>query len=308
MTFNALEPVYSTRKRSTGIIRKQQAGRVRISSLLLVGSVSLGLLGTGCQKANTKPEQTAERTAPDSTTATDSTTAEKTKPIDPALVTKAGEPMTPERFKAVKSKLSAIGLAFHNLHEEQRYFLPTPEEHPEYYAEDGQLKVSWRVHLLPYLNQKPLYEEFKLDESWDSPHNAPLAKKMPDSFRSPDTPADSTVTRFRVFEGSNYSGKRPTTVFPLGTPLRIRDTLDGTSNTLFVVEVGPDKATEWTKPGGLKIDNILAELGATGTGVPTLLVDGSVTQINQDIDEARWIEIISPQDNSNIDWKLLEVK
>ena len=76
--------------------------------------------------------------------------------------------------------LKQIGLAFQNFEDKNQFYLPTPEAHPEYYDENGRLKLSWRVHILPYLGQNKLYEQFKLDEDWDSPHNAPLAENMPD--------------------------------------------------------------------------------------------------------------------------------
>ena len=42
------------------------------------------------------------------------------------------------------------------------------------YSKDGKPFLSWRVALLPYLEQIPLYNKFKLDEPWDSPHNKAL--------------------------------------------------------------------------------------------------------------------------------------
>jgi hypothetical protein len=38
--------------------------------------------------------------------------------------------------------------------------------------------LSWRVKLLPYLEQDHLYRQFKLNEPWDSPHNQALLKEM----------------------------------------------------------------------------------------------------------------------------------
>ncbi|WP_197994584.1 DUF1559 domain-containing protein [Gimesia panareensis] len=239
------------------------------------------------------------------TTAENSQTPAKSEeqPIDPKLVVKSGEPMTLERYKAVMPNLKQLGLSFHNLHEANKYFLPPPKEHPEYYDANGRLKVSWRVHLLPFLDQKELYGQFKLDEAWDSPHNAALAKNMPDIFRSPDSPADSTKTRFRVFECEREKGSNQiSSMFPLGTPSRIRDTLDGTSNTILVVEVGPDQAVEWTKPGGLSVAQPQEELGASGTTVAVLIADGSIALIKRDLDDRLWKGIVGPQDRIAFDW------
>ena len=43
----------------------------------------------------------------------------------------------------------------------------------------GKPLLSWRVHLLPFLEENELYEQFKLDEPWDSPHNIKLLDQMP---------------------------------------------------------------------------------------------------------------------------------
>ncbi len=264
---------------------------------------------SGCQKSQTTDPQTDQMSA---TAEEKSPAASEEKSIDPKMVIKPGEPMTAERYQAVKARLKEIGLALHNFHDKNRFFLPTPEEHPEYYDENGRLKVSWRVHILPFLDQKELYEQFKLDEAWDSPHNASLAKKMPDAFRSPDTPAGSDKTRFRVFEGNREKDdegeEKLTTIFPLGTPARIRDTLDGTSNTVMVVEVGPDKTVEWSKPGGLKLEHPTEELGATGSAVAILKGDGSVKLIKKDLDDTQWRAIVGPQDLTVITWNDIEAK
>ena len=199
----------------------------------------------GCQKnPPTSPETDAKQAAAESpaeNTAEEkasSTTTPEEMPIDPKLVVKPGEPMTAERFKAVKEN--------------------------------------------------------------------------PETFRSPDTPANATKTRFRIFQGKpekDSEGKmRMTSLFPLGTPARIRDTLDGTSNTIMVVEVGPDKAVEWTKPGGLSLTQPKEELGATASTVAVLKGDGSVSLIKQDLDKIQWKELVGPQDMTRIDWDAIEVQ
>lgn len=281
--------------------------RILLLALLMVAVT----VPSGCQKqpaANPTTEEAAtEPGAPAETVA-----QPEEQKIAPEMMTKAGEPMTAARFKAVGNQLKQIGLALHNLHDQTQYFLPTQEKHPEFYDENGRLKVSWRVHLLPYMDQKPLYEQFKLDEAWDSPNNAPLAKNMPEVYKSPDTPADSNKTRFRVFEGKREKDgegeEKMTTLFPLGQPARMRDTKDGLSYTIMVVEAGPDKAIEWTKPGGLNPAQPKAELGETASQVAILKGDGSISLVKKDLEDAQWKEMIGPQDFTRIDWDAIEVK
>ena len=68
----------------------------------------------------------------------------------------------------------------HNYHDVYKSF-------PAQASYDNKKKplLSWRVHLLPYLDELALYKQFKLDEPWDSANNKPLIAKMPAVFRSP---------------------------------------------------------------------------------------------------------------------------
>ncbi|QDU03591.1 hypothetical protein V6x_33130 [Gimesia chilikensis] len=281
--------------------------RILLLALLMVAVT----VPSGCQKQPAE-NPTTEEAATEAGAPAETAAQPEEQKIAPEMMTKAGEPMTAARYKAVGNQLKQIGLALHNLHDQTQYFLPTQEKHPEFYDENGRLKVSWRVHLLPYMDQKPLYDQFKLDEAWDSPNNAPLAKNMPEVFKSPDTPADSNKSRFRVFEGKREKDdegeEKMTTLFPLGQPARMRDTKDGLSYTIMVVEAGPDKAVEWTKPGGLNPAQPKAELGETASQVAILKGDGSISLVKKDLEDAQWKEMIGPQDFTRIEWDAVEVK
>src|SRR4051812_49040872 len=39
--------------------------------------------------------------------------------------------------------------------------------------------LSWRVAILPWLEEHELYQRFHLDEAWNSPHNLSLLGEMP---------------------------------------------------------------------------------------------------------------------------------
>jgi hypothetical protein len=65
-------------------------------------------------------------------------------------------------------------------HSEYGVFPPAYTVDPQ-----GRPLLSWRVLLLPYLEEHSLYEEFHFDEPWDSLHNRPLAARMPRIFHSP---------------------------------------------------------------------------------------------------------------------------
>src|SRR5262249_35560887 len=72
------------------------------------------------------------------------------------------------------NNVKQMSLAMHNYANAYGYF-PRQAIH----GKDGRPLLSWRVSLLPYLEQMPLYRKFRLDEPWDSPHNRALLKYMP---------------------------------------------------------------------------------------------------------------------------------
>lgn len=117
---------------------------------------------------------------------------------------------------------------------------------------DGKPLLSWRVAILPYLEQQALYNQFRLDEPWDSEHNLKLAEIIPAPYLDPD-PAIA-----RQLKGPGYTTflgvAGPGTIFDgkQGTP--IKAVTDGLSNTVFVVEVSPERAVPWTKPADWEVD------------------------------------------------------
>jgi hypothetical protein len=111
---------------------------------------------------------------------------------------------------------------------------------------DGKPLLSWRVRLLPYLEENALYARFKLDEPWDSPNNRPLLDQMPAIYRTPSG-GPANKTRFVGFKGEH-------TLFPPGGKMQFKRITDGTSNTLLFVEAPPEKAVEWTKPADIDFD------------------------------------------------------
>lgn len=149
-----------------------------------------------------------------------------------------------KNLKTSKANLSAIGLAVHEYHDAMgRLPLDTADA-------KGKALLSWRVALLPYVGQKALYAEFKLEEPWDSEHNLKLVDKMPAVYRSPRVALKAKGnTVYQTFTG-------PNTVAGQKKPVAFRSIRDGTSNTLYAVETSD--GVPWTKPGGVAFDRAKA--------------------------------------------------
>ena len=149
-----------------------------------------------------------------------------------------------ERERSANS-LKQIGLAMHNYHDTYRHF-PTIAN----FDKAGKPLLSWRVHLLPFLDQVKLYKEFHLDEPWDSEHNKTLIAKMPAPYQSSKNKellqAGKTTYLAPVGENFMFTGTPKTLTF--------RDITDGTSNTILLVDADDDHAVIWTRPEDFKPD------------------------------------------------------
>jgi hypothetical protein len=166
-----------------------------------------------------------------------------------------------------RNNLKQLALAMHNFNDVYGRLPPAVV-----YDRQGKPLYSWRVLILPYVEEDQLYKEFHLNEAWDSPHNKPLLARMPKVFAPPGVAtAEPYATFYQVLDGPRAAfdsgggkGLRP---YPLvgmdltgqpagmegGTTSRIPATfLDGTSRTFLIVEGG--EAVPWSKPGDVRWD------------------------------------------------------
>ena len=170
------------------------------------------------------------------------------------------------------NNLKQIGLAMHNYHDANNAFPPAAV-----CDKAGKPLLSWRVLILPYLEEEALFKQFKLDEPWDSANNKKLLAKMPKIYAVPGvTPEGGTDTHFRVFVG-NGAG------FDWLKGTKLNTIADGTSNTYMCV-TGAD-AVPWTKPDELEFDpekDPTKLLGPVASGrVLVGMFDGSVRTLGK---------------------------
>jgi RNA polymerase sigma factor (sigma-70 family) len=167
-------------------------------------------------------------------------TAERPGEKTSAKPAPAPRPATHAQTRGSQDNLRKVVAALHAYVEAHGHF---PHDITD---KGGKPLLSWRVAILPWLDQDFLYAQFKLDEPWDGPNNRKLLAFMPRPYRAPVQDARSSETFVQGVAG-------PRTVFDPKTKVRIlEDIPDGTVNTLLLVEAGP--AVPWTKPGGIPFD------------------------------------------------------
>jgi hypothetical protein len=188
------------------------------------------------------------------------------------------------------NNLKQLALAMHNYMSTYNRFPPQA-----IYSKDGKPLLSWRVLVLPYIEQDAVYRAFKLDEPWDGPHNKRLLAQMPQVFANPDLNTKEPVTVYQAFTGPGafFEGKKG---------LSFAEFTDGTSNTLMLVEAATP--VPWTKPEDLPYDpnKPLPKLGGhRPDGFAAAYCDGSVRVLRQNIKESVLRALITRNGGETLD-------
>jgi len=199
-----------------------------------------------------------------------------------------------------KNNLKQIGIGLHNYHDAYNRFPihGVGQNGPLRNATDKPL-LSWRVAILPYIEQDNLYKEFRMNEAWDSPHNKKLIDKMPKIFASDTKTGKPGHTHYQMIVG-------PNAMRPFGES--IANITDGTSNTIAVVEAATPVI--WTKPDdvmltGKELPTDLKKKFARlqPNGFYVLLWDGSVRFVRDSVSDQTLGLLINPRDGQPIpDW------
>lgn len=168
------------------------------------------------------------------------------------------------------NRLKQTGLAIHNYAAEHNHLPPRC-----FIDREGNELHSWRTAVLPWLDQQALYNAIDLSKSWNDAANEVIVKTAIPLFSQ--IPSQPTKTTFRapVFPGSLWHGDGP--------PRSFRDVIDGTSNTIAVIEAPDDAATEWANPDSwvLTEDKLMEDVFGNRDEVLVMMLDGSARALKK---------------------------
>jgi RNA polymerase sigma factor (sigma-70 family) len=183
-----------------GVLQAMLWNKVKLTAgvVLMLGLVSggVGLLASGGPIAQQAGPGTSARARHDRV-------AGETDPTDSKPAQKGGKKTAPDSKALAEARkqnilnLKQIALAMHNYNDIMGSFPP-----PAIYSKDGKPLLSWRVALLPYLDQGNLYRQFHLDEPWDSAHNKKLLANRLKVYHIPGS-EDWISTYYQVFVGQD---------------------------------------------------------------------------------------------------------
>jgi prepilin-type processing-associated H-X9-DG protein len=157
---------------------------------------------------------------------------------------------------------------------------------PAYIADkNGKPMHSWRVLILPFLDQGALYNAYRFDEPWDGPHNRKLITVAMPIFQCPsDRTVSPTMTSYVAVVGAG-------TAWPGATSSKLTDFTDGPSETIMLVEMA-NSGIHWMEPKDLDFATIPLTFNPKSgkgissghaSGVNVAFADGSVHFLADDL-------------------------
>lgn len=199
------------------------------------------------------------------------------------------------------NNLKLLALAAHN-YESAHDRLPGPfvewNDPKQPMPTDPKNRLSWRVELLPYMEQDNVYRQLDLSQGWDSPVNRPHTSRPIKDFGDPNDPTDN-ATRFRCF----YDGGAMFSTDPKERSLR--KATDGMSNTILFIETAD--RVPWAQFNELPYNpsGPLPQLGHPSRDVFLVaMADGSVKAVRKSVSEATLRAAITRagKDTVGADW------
>jgi prepilin-type processing-associated H-X9-DG protein len=196
------------------------------------------------------------------------------------------------------NNLKQIGLAVLNYHDTYKCFPAAVLT-----DEDGQPMRSWRVAILPYVEQTPLFDEYDFSEPWDGPNNRALHNVSIPTYGCPSDPASTSPdTNYVMIVGEGTLGGTP------NETVRMSDVTDGLSNTILAIEV-PASGIHWMEPRDMTVDEAVAYITdpavcgqrhAHPGGCNVLFGDGSVRFLPGTIDPKTLRSLLTRDDGQAV--------
>ena len=206
-----------------------------------------------------------------------------------------------ERRMQCTINLKRIVLAVHNYHDSRNGM-------PPLYTVDANGKPlhSWRVLLLPYLEESTLYDKIRLDEPWDSAHNKQFHNAVVSVYSCSNNTSckPGKACTYSAIAGEGFAPNKSAGMMTEHTFSRLQD---GTSNTLAVVEVKEPFC--WMDPtADITLDELAKgiNVGRAGSfhpgGCNIALFDGSVRFISQTVTKELLKALGACNSGQPIDW------
>jgi prepilin-type processing-associated H-X9-DG protein len=187
-----------------------------------------------------------------------------------------------------KNNLKQIGLALFQALDETGSYPAAVSSEP--------VPRSWRVDLLPWIDQAPLRTHYDDESTWDSSKNEQWARLEIPGYACPANfnPADSKGRRYTAYAAVAGAG----TIYEPGRSRKLSEVTDGTSNTLQVIEAC-GREIIWTEPRDIDINRDPVGLNLNGSaktqspgwgssyhrdGCNVLMGDGAVRFLSNSID------------------------
>ena len=178
-----------------------------------------------------------------------------------------------QRMKT-SNNLKQLAIAMHSYHD---MFGHLPADIVD---KNGKAILSWRVEMLPFIEQDALYKTIDRTKPWDDVANKKIAEQLPDLFKHLGREAkDKGSTYFQCFTSPKALDSRNPFLVP-GRKLGFLGITDGLSNTLMIVE--GEGAVNWLQPGDIAYDpKKPPKVGDPKTGkFAAAMGDGSVRWFN----------------------------
>lgn len=164
--------------------------------------------------------------------------------------------------------LKQVGLAMHMFHDTYLTLPPAVIMGP-----DGKPWHSWRVLVLPFLEEEELFKQYRFDEPWDGPNNKKLLSKIPSVYRASENDDGKGMTSILLLKGKetlflpegismDAKDASPASLLAMREAgVTFRDVTDGLSTTIIGGIASADREVPWTKPDDFDLDDAMPLVG-----------------------------------------------